>query len=46
MALFDQSKNLLDYMHNQIKPKNTDAYAASGRFAKAPNSARLLTGRL
>ena len=28
MALFDQSKSLLDYMHNQIKPKNTAAYAA------------------
>lgn len=46
MALFDQSKHLLDYMHDQIKPKNTSAYAASGRFAKAPASARLLTGRL
>jgi len=46
MALFDQSKTLLDYMHDQIKPKNTSAYAASGRFAQAPSNARLLTGRL
>ena len=46
MALFDQSKSLLDYMHNQIKPKNTAAYAASGRFAEPHSSARLLTGRL
>ncbi len=46
LALFDQSKNLLDFMHDQIKPKNTTAYGASGRFAKAPSNARLLTGRL
>ncbi|MBI9080990.1 MAG: flagellar export chaperone FlgN [Pseudodesulfovibrio sp.] len=46
VALFDQSKTLLEYMHNQIKPKNTSAYAATGRFAQAPSSARLLTGRM
>lgn len=46
MALFDQSKGLLDFMHQQIKPKNTSAYGRSGRFAKAPSNARLLTGRL
>ena len=46
MALFDQSKTLLNFMHNQIKPKNTNAYAASGRFAKAPSDARILHGRL
>lgn len=45
-ALFEQSKGLLDFMHNQIKPKNTSAYARSGRFAQAPSSARLLSGRL
>lgn len=45
-ALFEQSKGLLDFMHNQIKPKNTSAYARSGRFAQAPSNARLLTGRL
>nr|WP_321514524.1 flagellar export chaperone FlgN [uncultured Pseudodesulfovibrio sp.] len=46
MALFDQSKGLLDFMHNQIKPKNTSAYGRSGRFAQAPSNARLLSGRL
>ncbi|MBG0790906.1 MAG: flagellar export chaperone FlgN [Desulfovibrionaceae bacterium] len=45
-ALHDQSKELLQFMHNQIKPKNTTAYARSGRFAQAPSNARLLTGRL
>ena len=45
-ALFEQSKGLLDFMHNQIKPKNTSAYARSGRFAQAPSNARLLSGRL
>jgi len=45
-ALFEQSKKLLEFMHNQIKPKNTSSYSASGRFAKAASSARLLSGRL
>ncbi len=46
MALFDQSKAMLDFMHNQIKPKNTTAYAATGRYAQAAGGARLLNGRL
>lgn len=46
MALFDQSKNLLNFMHNQIKPKNTASYAASGRYAKVSTEARILNGRL
>jgi len=46
MALFDQSKVLLNFMHDEIKPKNTAAYAATGRYAQAASSARLLTGRL
>lgn len=46
LALFDQSKLLLDFMHDQIKPKNTTSYGAHGRFAQASSSARLLTGRL
>ncbi|MCJ2163184.1 MULTISPECIES: flagellar protein FlgN [unclassified Pseudodesulfovibrio] len=46
MALFDQSKGLLNFMHDQIKPKSTTAYGRSGRFAKGANSARLLSGRL
>jgi len=45
-ALFDQSKKLLTFMHDQVKPKNTTAYAASGRFARARSDARILTGRL
>lgn len=46
MALFDQSKGLLDFMHNQVKPKNTMSYAATGQYAKVSSSARILTGRL
>lgn len=46
LALFEQSKGLLNFMHDQIKPKNTTAYGRSGRFAKAPSNARLLSGRL
>ncbi|NDV17837.1 flagellar protein FlgN [Pseudodesulfovibrio sp. JC047] len=46
LALFDQSKGLLDFMHDQIKPKNTTAYSRFGRFAQAPSDARLLSGRM
>jgi hypothetical protein len=46
MALFDQSQGLLNFMHNQIKPKSTTAYARTGRFARGVNDARLLNGRL
>ncbi|OIQ51368.1 FlgN protein [Pseudodesulfovibrio hydrargyri] len=46
MALFDQSKGLLDFMHNQIKPKSTTTYGRTARFAKGINDARLLSGRL
>lgn len=46
MALFDQSKGLLTFMHEQIKPKNNNAYGVSGRYAQAASSARLLTGRV
>lgn len=46
MALFDQSKGLLSFMHNQIKPKSTTAYGRTGRFAQGINDARLLSGRL
>jgi hypothetical protein len=46
MALFDQSKGLLDFMHNQIKPKSTMTYGRTARFAKGINDARLLSGRL
>ncbi|WP_319583890.1 flagellar export chaperone FlgN [uncultured Pseudodesulfovibrio sp.] len=46
MALFDQSKGLLDFMHNQIKPKSTTTYGRTARYAKGVNDARLLSGRL
>ena len=46
MALFDQSKGLLDFMHNQIKPKSTTTYGRTARYAKGINDARLLSGRL
>lgn len=46
MALFDQSKGLLEFMHDQIKPKNDTAYAATGRYGQASTGARLLNGRI
>jgi len=46
MALFDQSQGLLNFMHDQIKPKSTTTYGRTARFAKGVNDARLLSGRL
>lgn len=47
MALQDQSKSLLDFMHREIQPKNNNAYSAKGRFAnKRTGQANILRGRL
>ncbi|MBU1610570.1 MAG: flagellar protein FlgN [Proteobacteria bacterium] len=38
LALYDQSTNLLNFMHKQISPpENKDAYSAKGRYAKVNN---------
>ncbi|MFW5487019.1 MAG: flagellar export chaperone FlgN [Desulfovibrio sp.] len=46
LALFDQSSSMIHYLHDQVKPKNTTAYSANGRFAKAPKGAPMVSGRL
>ncbi|WP_147821891.1 flagellar export chaperone FlgN [Salidesulfovibrio onnuriiensis] len=47
MALQEQSKSLLDFMHREIQPKNNNAYSAKGRFAVNSNGqANILRGRL
>ncbi|HBE94275.1 MAG TPA: flagellar biosynthesis protein FlgN [Desulfovibrio sp.] len=45
LALFQQSRNLLQYLQDRILPKGT-AYAASGRMARAASNPTLVTGRL
>ncbi|EPR41706.1 FlgN family protein [Desulfovibrio sp. X2] len=45
MALFDQSKSMLEFMQSQIKPKRVDVYARNGRFAQGKSEAALLHGR-
>lgn len=46
LALYDQSSAMISYLHEQVKPKNTVAYGANGRFASAPKGAPLVSGRL
>lgn len=45
-ALRDQSKKLLDFMHNEIQPKKNNLYSARGAYARGGNtSPSLLSGR-
>ncbi len=47
MGLFDQSKQLLQFLHKEIQPKNRDTYSAKGRFANVGGTQpSLLSGRL
>ena len=47
LGLFDQSRRTLEYMHDQIRPKNENGYSKRGLMAKAGNQApSLLEGRL
>ncbi|MGE4555305.1 MAG: flagellar export chaperone FlgN [Desulfovibrionaceae bacterium] len=45
-ALSKQSQNLLEFLHNSVRPKNNGAYSAKGCYAKAPSRPSLLSGRL
>jgi flagellar biosynthesis/type III secretory pathway chaperone len=45
-GLFDQSRSLLEFLHNEIRPKNSNAYSAKGRLAQSENQALFLRGRL
>lgn len=47
MGLFDQSKELLQFLHKEIQPKNRDTYSAKGRFADVGETQpSILRGRL
>ncbi len=46
MALHDQSRNLLAFLHRGVNPDQKETYTASGRFPKAKRGAAILHGRL
>ncbi|MFV0347203.1 MAG: flagellar protein FlgN [Halodesulfovibrio sp.] len=46
LALHDQSQTLLDYIQEQIKPKNQNTYGKKGRYAQTRPEATLIQGRL
>ncbi|GFM32353.1 flagellar protein FlgN [Desulfovibrio subterraneus] len=46
LALHDQSQSLLDYIQEQIRPKNQNTYGKKGRYAQTRPEATLIQGRL
>jgi len=44
LALFDQSRNLLQYIHDQITPKRTEVYARNGKYAGGKIQSAILRG--
>lgn len=46
VALHDQSRQLLEFMHNEIQPKTKDAYSARGRYVPPTQHGNILRGRL
>ncbi|WP_018123959.1 flagellar protein FlgN [Desulfovibrio oxyclinae] len=46
VALHDQSRKLLEFMHDEIQPKTKNAYTARGRFVPPSQNGNILRGRL
>ncbi|UZP67016.1 flagellar protein FlgN [Desulfovibrio mangrovi] len=46
LALHDQSQSLIEYIQEQIKPKNQNTYGKKGRYAQTRPEAALIQGRL
>lgn len=44
LALFDQSRSMLQYIHDQIAPKRTEVYARNGKFAGGKTQSAILRG--
>lgn len=44
-ALAEQSRNMLEFIHKQIQPKNKDTYAKNGRYQNHRPEAALFRGR-
>jgi flagellar biosynthesis/type III secretory pathway chaperone len=45
MALADQSRNMLDFLHKQIQPKGNATYSQRGRVSSSHPEAALFRGR-
>lgn len=45
LALYDQSKSMLGFLHQQIMPKNQNTYSARGRMYAPPPMPTLVRGR-
>lgn len=46
LALLDQSKNILTYLHKRIQPQTPSTYDRSGEFLHKRPDAALISGRL
>lgn len=46
LALYDQSKEMIDFLHEQVKPRRQDVYARNGRFVSGKTQASLMRGSL
>ncbi len=46
LALLDQSKSLLSFLHKQVQPKSTNVYGKKGVYQQNKAQAALLSGRL
>ncbi len=46
LALHDQSRKLLTFLHGKLNPEQKETYTAQGKFPKAKRGAAILQGRL
>ncbi|THB70663.1 MAG: flagellar protein FlgN [Desulfovibrio sp.] len=46
LGLMDQSKSLIDFLHEQVAPKKQEAYSAKGRYTESTESGNLIRGAL
>lgn len=46
LALMDQSKKMLDYLHKRVLPPKLDTYGRRGRYTQPRPEAALISGRL
>ncbi len=44
LALFDQSRDMLQFIHDQIAPKRTEVYSRTGKYAGGKTQAAILLG--
>ncbi len=45
-ALLEQNSEMVEFLHKQIQPKNTNTYSRQGGYAKIKPTASILQGRL